>query len=69
MTIGKRGEVWWVDVTVRTERVRESLRTADKKEALKRAHDIENALFSSTLIRVEGLNPQSRSRMLKPLPN
>jgi integrase len=39
MAIKKRGKIYWIDVTIRGERIRESLNTEDKKEA-QELHDI-----------------------------
>jgi len=33
MALWKRGKTWWADVTVNGQRYRESLKTADKREA------------------------------------
>lgn len=39
MTLKLRGDTWWIDVMVSGKRVRESLKTSDKKEA-QQMHDI-----------------------------
>lgn len=45
----KRGEVWWLDSTINKTRIRESLGTTDKREALARANLLERAAWEGKL--------------------
>ena len=57
MKLNKRGDVWWIDTTIRGKRVRETLYTSDRKEAVKRARALEDALWTGRVIVMEPEKP------------
>lgn len=57
MKLNKRGDVWWIDTTIRGKRVRETLYTTDRKEAKKRALALEDALWTGRVVVMEPEKP------------
>jgi len=50
MSLLKRGNTYWIDVTIRGERIRQSLKTSERREADRRAKELERALWEGTFI-------------------
>lgn len=50
MALIKRGDTYWLDVTIRGGRIRKSLGTTDKREATTRAKAMERALWEGTVL-------------------
>lgn len=60
MSLTKRGNTYWIDVTIKGKRYRESLKTTDKREAEKRAKAFERATWEDRLFEPDQLSLATR---------
>lgn len=49
-TLSKRGEIYWLDTTIKGKRIRQSLDTEDRRVALQRAKTLETAIWEGKAV-------------------